>query len=113
MTQCTLQWNLQFTPSSVTLIPSEQGFACQAKWKIAASAFIDLCEGKRSCFAVRPYSRKYSTILYAQHSHKGILGFEETLPDLLTHFLLNMRIRIHGEEEAMLKYYGLTIDSCS
>jgi UDP-MurNAc hydroxylase len=104
-------WSFQFTPDSVSVIPSTD-FAAQVKWKITASSFIDLCEGKKSCFGIRPNSRKFSTLLYAKNTHNGIIGFEETISDLLTHFILNMRIRVQGEEEALLNYYGLTVASC-
>ena len=76
-------------------------------WRVAASALLDLCEGRRSCFAVRPDARKWSRAFRARSSGQGVATEPLDLPDLLTHLILNLRVRMKGEEDAMLAYYGL------
>ena len=66
----------------------------QVEWQVTASAFVELCEGQQSCFGARPSSRK------SQSSTAGV-------DDLLTHFLLNLQVRLRGEELTKLRYFGL------
>ena len=63
--------------------------------------------GKRGCWSIRPESRKYGQLLVAHHRSDGVAAVTLNLPCLLTHFILNMRIRMVGERQAMLQYYGL------
>jgi UDP-MurNAc hydroxylase len=81
--------------------------AADVFWRVAASGLVDLCEGRRSCFAVRPDARKWSRAFRARSVAAAVLTEPLELPDLLTHLILNLRVRMKGEEEAMLAYYGL------
>lgn len=103
----TKQWKFSFSSDGFTLDKGAQIMSCDALWKISASALLDLCEGKKSCWAIRPDSRKWSQLFRPKQTPVGLRTFEVDLPDLLTHFILNMRIRMKGEKQAMLEYYGL------
>ena len=103
----TKQWKFSFSAEGFTLEKGNQIMSCDAMWKISASALLDLCEGKRSCWAIRPDSRKWSQLFRPKQTPVGLRTFEVDLPDLLTHFVVNMRIRMKGEKQAMLEYYGL------
>ena len=100
-------WTFSFQKETYTLEKSRTDQSPDAMWKITASALLELCEGTRSCWAIRPDSRKWSQLFRPKQTAIGLRTFEVELPDLLTHFILNMRIRMKGEEEAMLAYYGL------
>ena len=103
----TKQWKFIFSHKGFTLEKGSGAMSCDAMWKICASALLDLCEGKRSCWSIRPDSRKWSQLFRPKQTPVGLRTFEVDLPDLLTHFVLNMRIRMKGEKQAMLEYYGL------
>ena len=102
-------WSFAFCQKKgYTLFKGDEGPTPDAIWRITSSALLDLCEGKRGCWSIRPESRKWSKLLVAHRTPAGIRAMEFELPDLLTHFILNMQIRSKGEDEALLSYYGLT-----
>lgn len=81
--------------------------APDALFHLTATALLEWCEGKKSCWAIRPDSRKWNRLIVPKLTPMGLRSFEVELSDLLTHFVLNMRMRIKGEEVALLEYYGL------
>ena len=101
------QWKFSFSKDGFTLEKGQEIMPSDAVWKISASALLDLCEGKKSCWAIRPDSRKWSQLFRPKQTAVGLRTFEVELPELLTHFILNMRIRMKGEKQALLEYYGL------
>jgi UDP-MurNAc hydroxylase len=100
-------WSYCFSDKGFKLSKGTDAPPPDALWRITASALLELCEGKKGCFAVRPDSRKWSKLLVAHRTPMGVRAVEVELPDLLTHFILNLRIRMKGEEQALLSYYGL------
>jgi len=78
-----------------------------ALYHLTGSALLGFCEGKKSCWAIRPDSRKWSRLLAPKMTPLGLRSFEVELPDLLTRFVLNLRMRMRGEQLAQLEYYGL------
>lgn len=103
-----LGWSFSFSDSGYTVYTGDDAPRPDARWRITGSALLDLCEGKKGCWAIRPESRKWSNVLLAKRTPVGIRAIQFELPDLLTHFILNMQIRSRGEEQAMLSYFGLT-----
>ena len=103
----TKNWTFSFSQDGFSLEKGESIHSPDALWKLTASALLELCEGKKSCWAIRPDSRKWSQLFRPQQTPMGLRTFEVELPELLTHFILNLRIRSRGEEQALLEYYGL------
>jgi hypothetical protein len=101
------KWTFLFSKEGYTLKKGTEQYSPDTLWKITSSALLELCEGKKSCWAIRPDSRKWSRFFRPKQTPIGLRTFEIDLPDLLTHFILNMRIRSLGEEGALLEYYGL------
>jgi len=99
-------WTYRFGREGVSLHRDVEGVA-DAKWRLTGSGLLSLCEGLESCWALRPSSRKWSKLVVARNTEAGVRATEIQLPDLLGHFILNMRVRMRGEELAMLEYYGL------
>ncbi|MEC7987721.1 MAG: MBL fold metallo-hydrolase [Myxococcota bacterium] len=100
-------WNFIFQPDGFQLAKGDYPKPPDFIYKITSSALLDLCEGKKSVWAVRPETRRWSRLLSPQNTVLGLRTLEIELQNLLTHFILGMQIRMHGESKAMLKYYGL------
>jgi UDP-MurNAc hydroxylase len=102
----TRSWSFRFHEGGVE-VARDAPVVPDAMWRITASALLDICEGKRGCWSVRPESRKSGQLLVANRSASGVTAMQVQLPCLLTNFILNMRIRMVGEDQALLQYYGL------
>ena len=57
--------------------------------RIAASALVDFCLGRRSYFAIRTQSRQSSQVFELIATPRGIEAHEIHLPDLLTHYIVH------------------------
>ena len=101
-------WSYEFAGSVCRLV-SDPALAAQPNilWRVTASALVDLCEGRRGCFAIRTESRRWSSVVQTQRTEHGITGQEIDLPDLLTDYIRATRVQSEGEERAALDYYGL------
>lgn len=101
-------WSYEFTEGRMALV-TDASRAAQANilWRVTASALVDLCEGRRGCFAVRTESRRWSSVVHTERTADGIRGHEIELPDLLTDYVRATRVQMLGEEQAALNYYGL------
>jgi UDP-MurNAc hydroxylase len=101
-------WSFEFTGGEFALVTDrEQAAQPNILWRVAASALVDLCEGRRGCFAIRTESRRWSSVVETQRTAEGIQGQEIDLPDLLTDYIRATRVQMVGEEQAALNYYGL------
>ena len=101
------EWNFIFKEDGYQLAKGPYPQAPDSIYKITSSALIELCEGKKSCWAIRPETRRWSRLLAPRNTVVGLRTLEIELSNLLNQFILSLRIRMKGEELALLEYYGL------
>lgn len=84
-------WTYEFDSSSHTChLDCEPVRASpQVRLRIAASALVDFCLGRRSYFYIRTQMRRASQVLESQRTDRDIEVQEITLADLLTHYIVH------------------------
>lgn len=73
---------------------------------VAATALLDVAEGRRSTFHLRVRSRRSQAVLHLEPTPEGLEVDQPNVPDLLAWFLVKHRAAEAGEE-GVLRYYGL------
>ena len=101
------EWNFIFQHDGFQLAKGSYPKAPDSNYSITASALLELCEGKKSVWAIRPETRRWSRLLAPTNTVLGLRTLEVELQNPLTLFILSLWSRKDGETEALMKYYGL------
>lgn len=97
-------WTLDLSGPEAQLVPG--ALDAELSRAVAATAVLDVAEGRHSCFYLRARSRRSQAVLTFDQTIAGLEVDQPNVPDLLSWYLVRRRAAEAGEE-GVLRYYGL------